>query len=444
MTRAAIYIRVSTEEQALHGYSLEAQQDALERYAKAHDLYVVGRYADEGASARKPYSKRPGFMRMLDDVKADRLDLILFIKLDRWFRSVRDYYTVQDVLEAHGVGWKAIMENYDTTTAAGRLHINIMLSVAQDEADRTSERIKFVFRDRLQRGEFAAGAIPLGYKLVDKHLVIDTEKAEAVRALFEFYDQNHIVGAAMRMLREQYGISYYVSSVRKILINPVYKGEYKGYSNFCEPLVDADLFDRVRTALESVNIKRCPTGRVYLFSSLIRCDCGHRMSARFADGCRVYYRCKQYVEGRCGHKNTINEAKLEKFLLENLSLELDRQIGAAKTAAAQQKRTGPDKAQIKAQIKAKLGRLKDLYVNGLIDMDAYRQDYDNLTAQLQAAEAQAPDPQPNVVHLEAILQSDPLRRYESRTPEERQALWHSVIREIQVDAHNNVTSIVFQ
>lgn len=437
MTRAAIYIRVSTEEQALHGYSLEAQQDALERYVKAHDLYVVGRYADEGASARKPYSKRPGFMRMLDDVKADRLDLILFIKLDRWFRSVRDYYKVQDVLEAHGVGWKAIMENYDTTTAAGRLHINIMLSVAQDEADRTSERIKFVFRDRLQRGEFAAGAIPLGYKLVDKHLVVDPEKAPAIQALFEFYDQNHNLAMTTRMLRDQYGINYYTSAIKSILCKSVYKGEYHGVPNFCDPLVPADLYDRVQRALEA-NIKRCPSGRIYLFSALIRCQCGFKMAAK-ACGHNHYYRCRQRAEGLCGSQN-VSEIKLEKFLLENLSLELERQIGAAKTAAAQRKRTGPDKAQIKA----KLGRLKDLYVNGLIDMDAYRQDYDSLTAQLQAAEAQAPDPQPNVVHLEAILRSDPLRRYESRTPEERQALWHSVIREIQVDAHNNVTSIVFQ
>ena len=106
MLRAGLYIRVSTEEQVLHGYSLDAQREALTKYAQEHSYYIVDYYVDEGLSARKSYTKRGEFMRMLNDVKNNRLDLILIIKLDRWFRSVKDYYKVQEILEAHHVDWK--------------------------------------------------------------------------------------------------------------------------------------------------------------------------------------------------------------------------------------------------------------------------------------------------------------------------------------------------
>ena len=93
--RAALYIRVSTEEQAMHGLSLTAQRETLERYVGDNGLKLAGIYVDEGITARKKYKKRAAFMRMLDDVRADRIDLILFIKLDRWLRNLADYYEVQ-------------------------------------------------------------------------------------------------------------------------------------------------------------------------------------------------------------------------------------------------------------------------------------------------------------------------------------------------------------
>ena len=119
--RAALYIRVSTEEQAKKGYSLPAQKEDLESYAKKNGYAIVGYYIDEGKSARKKYTNRKEFMRMIEDVKADKIDVILFIKLDRWFRSVADYYKIQEILDAHGVAWKTTQEHYDTETTNGRL-----------------------------------------------------------------------------------------------------------------------------------------------------------------------------------------------------------------------------------------------------------------------------------------------------------------------------------
>ena len=177
MKRVFLYIRVSTEEQAIHGLSIEAQTAALEEWARANRHKVVGIYIDAGISARKPASKRPELQRLLDDVRAGAGELIVFTKLDRWFRNIAEYYKVQEVLEKNHVDWKTIHEDYDTTTASGRLKINIMLSVAQDEADRTGERIKAVFENKIKKGEVISGKVPLGYKIEGKKLVPDPETA---------------------------------------------------------------------------------------------------------------------------------------------------------------------------------------------------------------------------------------------------------------------------
>ena len=160
--RIAIYCRVSTEEQVLHGYSLAAQEDALVSYAKENGLKIVKIYRDEGFSARKPIMKRKVMLELLEDVKAGLIDRILFVKLDRWTRNVSEFHSVQQILDRHNVTWQAILEDYNTITADGRLKLNIMLSVAENEADRTSERIRFTRNSRIQKGEapFASRLCP--------------------------------------------------------------------------------------------------------------------------------------------------------------------------------------------------------------------------------------------------------------------------------------------
>lgn len=99
--RCAIYIRVSTEEQHLNGLSLPAQKKALTEYAESHNYTIVGFYADEGISARKPMKNRKGLMQLLEDVKKNKIDMILVTKLDRWFRNIKDYNITEEILQAH-------------------------------------------------------------------------------------------------------------------------------------------------------------------------------------------------------------------------------------------------------------------------------------------------------------------------------------------------------
>ena len=130
LVRVALYIRVSGEEQKIKGLSLEAQQERLEAYAREKGWIVTGVYIDAAKTARKNMHKRAEFQKMIESVKRDEVDLLLFCRLDRWFRSVADYYKVMEILQAHGCDWKTIDEEYDTTSANGRLYINVKLSMS--------------------------------------------------------------------------------------------------------------------------------------------------------------------------------------------------------------------------------------------------------------------------------------------------------------------------
>ena len=254
--RAALYIRVSTEEQAKQGYSIPAQREDLEGYARRNGLAVAGVFVDEGKSARKRYTARPAFMQMLEMVKAGEIDVILFIKLDRWFRSIADYYEVQKFLDAHNVAWKTTQEDYDTETTNGRMYINIRLTIAQDEADRTSDRIKFVFENKVTHGEAIFGNPPLGLKVADKHIVPDPETAPIVRELFRHYEAHRSISRAVREVGEQFGRVLWLDGTRKMLSNPLYKGFYRGNPAYCEPLIPPEEFDRVQELLKERSIRR--------------------------------------------------------------------------------------------------------------------------------------------------------------------------------------------
>lgn len=439
LKRAALYIRVSTEEQAIHGYSLEAQQEALTKYAKQHNLFIVDYYIDQGKSARKKFQNRKEFMRMIRDVEADKIDLILFIKLDRWFRSVKDYYKIQEILEAHHVDWKTTEEHYDTTTTNGRLYINIRLSVAQDESDRDSDRIKFVFKSKVARGETLVGpqSLPLGLTVQDKHVVPDLKTADIVRDLFTHYYLHRNKNLTIRYAFETYDITIYHHTLTKMLSNRLYIGEYWGNSNYCEPIIEQTLFDQIQSIKKS-NIRKTPTNRIYIFSSMIVCaECKHKMAGRFSffkDNEYYLYRCNHSVNlCTCSHRKTINEKKVESWLLENIETEINNYMIEYKMQMEKQKKSKIDRAKIKK----KLSKLKDLYINDLISMEEYKADYDLYTSQL--AENPQPDiPSANLKSLNQFLRSDFKTVYDELDRTKKRALWRNILKEIWIDSNSSI------
>lgn len=445
--RVDLYIRVSGQEQAIKGLSLEAQQEDLEEYARERGWVIVGVYIDAAKTARKRLGKRTNFLRMLEDVKQDKVDLILFTRLDRWFRSVADYYKVMEILDAHKCGWLTTQEQYDTTTAGGRLYINLRLSIAQNEADLCGERIGVVLDSKVKHGTVVSGKIPFGYRINgEKRLEVVPQDAAIILDAFEHYRSTVSVRATAAYIRQTYGLNWDNVRCRRNLCQTLYIGHYESNGrvnpNFCPPIVPRDLYDDVQKLLSN-NTKANPTGRVFLFTSLLICaECGHRL-AGIHTGYGAYYRCRTYTERKtCPHKKHIKEEAVEEWLFSFLGSELEKQRLEWEVKEAQRKQAAA--SLDRAAIRRKLSRLKELYVNEIIDLEEYRRDYELYTAQLAERTAPAAEEErPNFEAVEAILANGFRKIYDGLEREEKRTLWRSVIKEIRVDKERQITGIAF-
>ena len=408
---------------------------------------IVGTYIDAAKTARKRMYKRTNFLRMLEDVKQDKVDLILFTRLDRWFRSVADYYKVMEILDAHNCGWLTTQEQYDTTTAGGRLYINLRLSIAQNEADLCGERIGVVLDSKVKHGTVVSGKIPFGYRInKEKRLEIVPQDAAIILDAFEHYRSSVSVRATAAYIQLTYGLNWDNIRCRRNLCQTLYIGHYESNGrvnpNFCPPIVPRDLYDDVQKLLSN-NTKANPTGRVFLFTSLLICaECGHRL-AGLQTGYGPYYRCPQHYSRRtCGHKKQIRETAVEEWLFTFLGDELEKQRLEWEVKEARRKQAAA--SVDRAAIRRKLSRLKELYVNEMIDLEEYRRDYELYTTQL--AERTAPsaeEERPNFEAIEAILETGFRKIYDGLEREEKRTLWCSVIKEIHVDKERQITRISF-
>ena len=423
--RIALYARVSTEEQARHGISIDAQLAALRKWAEENNHAVVGEYIDNGVSARKSPSKRPALQILLSDIPNKKTELIAFTKLDRWTRNVKGYYQIQDVLDKHNVAWIAIQEDYETITASGRFKVNIMLSVAENEADRTSERIKTVFDHKVIMGEAITGALPLGLKIVDKRIVAD-ENAPAALAVFEHYALHGNVQGARNMLQEQYGINYPHLTIRKMLHNTLYKGQYRDNPNYCEAIVPPELFDSIQNDLAQRSTRRPPSGRVYLFSGLLFCaECHHRLAVYNNGKKRTRYRCPQhYMMHSCEHYRSILEDEIETKLIDYLA---DQVADQQAQYTAKQKKTRINRPAIEG----KLARLKELYIDGDITKEKYTAERDRLQA-LLSEKQESPQKQ------KIVLGRDFAKNYMDMPRDRKKLFWREIIDHIDIDTDNHL------
>ena len=441
MMRVALYIRVSTDEQALHGLSLESQREALISYANSHNMQIVDIYADEGITARKALNKRLQFQRLMSDVQDGKIDLILVTKLDRWFRNIKDYHNTQEILEKHNCNWRTIYESYDTSTSSGRLHINIMLSVNQDECDRTSERIKAVFKHKLDKKEAVSGSLPMGYKLKNKKIVKDPEYADLVNDVFDYFELHNNKCATVNYINDKYNTKYHYNSIIRMLSNPLFKGEYNGIEGFCEPYIDKDRFDKIQSLMRR-NIKVRHNERVYTYSGLLVCaECGCRLAGSTKNYMlkstgekvsRKSYRCNQYyLRKLCDHNKILNEKVVDAFIVENLSKELQGYKASFEIKAKQTDYTAKRK-----KLERKIARLKDLYINELITLDEYKADLSHFNSELDKIPTD--NTKVDLKAIETLLSMDIEHLYYELTCEERQMLIRSVVKQITVDKDNKM------
>lgn len=437
--RAGLYERVSTDEQALHGFSIATQKANLEEYCKNNKMKIVDHYTDEGISGSKPPLKRPDLQRLLDDVEAGRIDIILFTKLDRWFRSVKEYFKVQDILDNHKVQWKAIHEDYDTTTANGQMAITIFLAVAQNERDKAAERIKAVIDHKIKNREACYGdtAVPLGYKKErDKdgilRLVKDPETKQAVQEFWDILIEYNNLNKAIRHVMTNYNINREWQSWSRLTKSDFYTGIHKGIQDFCEPYVSPENWLKYN---ESKPIKATPSGRTYIFKGLIRCEgCGRKLSgnANKHNGKEFkQYRCSTRCKG-CENPTTYAELRMEKELLADLDKYARKEMELIRLEANKPKpKSNPNKIK---NIKERMRRLEVVYMAGNKSDEDYLKESAELKLELSNAEKEQEKYKPaDLSSLKELLESDFRSIYETFNEEEKQQFWLGLIKEIIIE-----------
>ena len=445
LLRCAIYIRVSTEEQHINGLSLPAQKKALTEYAQTNNYLIVGYYADEGISARKSMKFRKGLLQLLEDVKQEKIDMILVTKLDRWFRNIKDYNITEEILKTHHCYWKTIFENYDSSTANGQMVINIMLSVNQAECDRTSERIKAVLDYKRSIGEVTSGRCACyGYKVANNRLVKDEAVSHIVEDAYRHYFTCYSIRSTIKYLKHRYGdASPSDNQIDRFFKNETYAGKDRDNLNYCEPYITPEQFNQVRQITVS---KTYVSGNhePYIFSSLIKCPwCGHNYTG---------YRQKQklkngeesiYIKYRCGNKfgrhscAHFSEHKIEKYMLSHIAPKLKQETMQIAFKTKHLHQTTNDSASLRQEME----RLNLLFQKGRITEKYYDEQYTILDKKFALCEQISPCTSPKI-HGELITTfcGNWLDLYLKLDKSHKQVFWKSTIKDIQIDKETHQIS----
>src|SRR6201991_2180584 len=206
VVRCAIYTRVSTDQGLDQDFnSLDAQYEASQAYirSQAHAGWMLlrGRYDDGGFSGGG--TDRPALQRLLEDVRAGRVDVIVVYKVDRLTRSLADFAKLVELFDQHSVSFVSVTQQFNTTTSMGRLTLNVLLSFAQFEREVTSERIRDKIAASKRKGLWMGGPLPLGYELRDGRLTVVEDEAERVRLIFRKYLEVSGINELARDLKER-------------------------------------------------------------------------------------------------------------------------------------------------------------------------------------------------------------------------------------------------
>ena len=243
MVRCAIYTRKSTEDGLEQEYnSLDAQFDACMAYASSqrHEGWMVvkDRYDDGGFSGGT--LERPGLKRLLADIEAGKVDIILLYKIDRLTRSLSDFAKIVDILDRKGASFVSITQSFNTTTSMGRLTLNMLLSFAQFEREVTGERIRDKIAASKRKGIWMGGPVPLGYDVVERKLVVNEPEAELVRHIMQRYlalcsvrdlvtelaDEGHRTKIQFRTsTANRGGCTFQRGTLYHLLANKIYRGK---------------------------------------------------------------------------------------------------------------------------------------------------------------------------------------------------------------------------
>lgn len=400
--KCGVYMRVSTEDRAREGFSLPEQKERLEAFCKFKGYEIIDYYEDAGISA-KTGNYRPEFERLKEDIVNGRINTIVALKLDRITRSIFDWEELLTFLEDNDAYLDCANDEINTTTANGKMISRLLMSVSQNEIERTSERTKVGLAGAIKQGHLPSQA-PLGYKHEDKKLVIDYSTKDVVIRIFEMYHSGLSHRKIANKLNEEKVLgktNWRDSTIINLLQNEVYKGDFvhgkrtdesRYYENVVEPLISKEFWEecQVQKKKNSRSYQRTLT---YLFLQKIRCPkCNRIMGGKATKkkNGNVYY---YYYCSEC--KCTIKEDIIENYVKDFIDdiVEYDSVVNQFFLPMIKQKVENPKK-QLEQEIKNQkmmLERVKKAYINGTFSLEEYDLEKKKLEASINKLEIKMND-----------------------------------------------------
>ncbi len=381
-----IYMRVSTEDQAREGFSLPEQKERLEAYCKFNSYKIVEYYTDAGISA-KTGNHRPEYDRMLEDGKQGKINMIIALKLDRITRSTRDWETLMDYLEKYNINIAFFNDDINTTTANGKMVSRIMMSVSQNEIERTSERTIIGLEGAIKQGHIPARA-PLGYKHIDKRLVPDPLTKDIVIRIYNLYFEGLTYNTIAKLFNKEKvcgKTNWKDTSILKIITNVIYKGDYiqgkttrnpRYFPDVVEPIVSKELWDSCQVQKKK-NQRNYMRSQTYIFLQKLKCPkCGRILAGGASHKIKVdkwyyYYRCE-----KC--RGNIREHEIEDSIKDLLSdiFEYDSVVNEFFLPVLQNKIHNPKEDFEKeiTNLNNKKIRIRKAYIDELFTEEEYKEE----------------------------------------------------------------------
>jgi DNA invertase Pin-like site-specific DNA recombinase len=444
--KVAAYVRVSTQEQKLHGLSLDAQKMKLDEYAQKNHMRIVEWYVDEGVSGRKLIRNRPELQRMIRDAEAGHFDRIIFIKLDRFFRSVAEYHECMKRISP--VTWSTTEEEYDLTTANGRMLVNMKLTIAEMEADQTGERIKIVNEYKVQTGQPLCGdqCMPFGFTVSTdqtgrKKVVHDPDEAEILKEIIDYFVTHQNRRKTLLYLNAKYHVGMSYNTLTILFKNTMLYGAYRDNPTYCEPYITRAEYDRLQDIMERNGKKNTAKNREYIFGGLLICPvCGRRLAGGISAGknTKKYYkkyRCGNWrTSGGCSFNKALSEMTLEKKMLANIEKYLEN----AKLniiSVSDDEAPAPAEPFDVDEINAEIDRLNYSWQTGKIrNVEKYEEQYAVLLQRLDEAESvQRESIKKDYSHVESVLSAGWRDLYNQLDDTHKKAFWRSFIRSIEIN-----------
>lgn len=409
--KAAIYIRVSTDDQATEGYSIEAQKRNLTKYAIDNNLDIHDYYVDDGYSAKD--LNRPKLQEMMKDVESKKIDTVCVWALDRLTRDVVDMWTLLNTFSKYGVKFLSMSDSTSTSTASGRLELNVKGIFAQYERERIGERVVEGMLQRAKEGFYTSRRV-LGYDYnpITKQYTINPDEAKIVKLIFELHNKGWgIVRIANHLNKLGYhskdgnmfannSISYMINHgwyyCGKFMYRPKNKEPILLDAKNIEPILSYEEYLTVRS-IKKANYSEAKKygSEEFTFKRRLKCTCGatyktystytHR---KFGKVLLRYYHCIRAHEGRCENKkskrNDIIEQEFKEFLWnfanEDFSLSIERNI---EKITEFEKNISTEQSNLEKELNRKK-KLQYLLLDEVIDQDEYNELSEDITKSIDS------------------------------------------------------------